>query len=121
MPLVLLNILARLKQWWPWLRWVLAALAVIFAVLTFTQLADYLAARVAQHHLGKQVGATMQAHDDRQTAHQQAGHQADSAYYSLDGQRRESEARAATLKQVYDAQKASLPAAPVWPAQPPRP
>jgi hypothetical protein len=119
MPL-LLNLFAQVKAWWPWLRWVLAVLAVLFATLTFTQLGDYLAASIAQHRLGKQVTTTMRAHDARQRVHQQASRAADSTYFLLDGQRRESEAHAHALKQAYDAQAATLPTAPALPASPQR-
>ncbi len=120
MKTLALKLLATLRLHWPWLRWALVVLAVIFAVLTFTQATSYLAAWYAQRSLGKKAAVLTQQQQAAVQRDQQQQRAADSLYFTLQGQAQAAQAQTLQHQHRYDSLAARLPVPPVLPASPPR-
>ena len=101
-------------------RWLLLALAIIFAVLLLTQAGDYASTWWAHRQAAKAVRTSQQAADGRAAAEPAARHDFDSTVFSLIGQHRELRLQEAQSKKQDEALTRRLPAAPALPADPPR-
>jgi uncharacterized protein YpmB len=114
-------ILAKLKLWWPWLRWVLVVMAVISAVLIVSQTADYFMAVHQQRRDKKAVSKEAAEYAQWKDARAQRWRRADSSYFLLKGQQQEAARDAQRLKLEDEKATLLLPTRPVLPARPVRP